>query len=387
MKVLLGLNTEELCALVQELGEPAYRGKQLAEWIYMRGAKTFDEMNNLPARLRTKLSKNYEIDRSRTVAIQHSQDGTIKLLLEFRPKTKDQKQKIPSFDKLRMNGETKIPPNLPLRKGEDSSTEDTVETVGIPYTGRFSCCLSTQVGCPVGCVFCATGMGGFSRNLTAGEIVDQVLAVQEATGDRRVDHVVFMGMGEPLLNYAATIKAIRLLNGEMGIAMRHLTVSTVGFVPGIRLLAKEKLQVTLAVSLHAGTDKLRRRLVPGMKFSLREIISACKEYLLETGRRVTFEYCLLDGVNDSLTEAQALAGLLQGMNCHVNLIPYNPVSGLDFGTRSRKRVKAFREVLESSGIQVTQRVQRGADISAACGQLRQVKSEKPNVKGSGKTII
>ncbi len=151
-----------------------------------------------------------------------------------------------------------------------------METVGIPYADRFSCCLSTQVGCPVGCVFCATGMGGFSRNLTAGEIVDQVLAVQEAAGDRRVDHVVFMGMGEPLLNYEATIKAIRLLNGEMGIAMRHLTVSTVGFVPGIRRLAQEKLQVTLAVSLHAGTDALRRRLVPGMKFSLREIISAAR---------------------------------------------------------------------------------------------------------------
>ncbi|HEX7363964.1 MAG TPA: 23S rRNA (adenine(2503)-C(2))-methyltransferase RlmN, partial [Dehalococcoidia bacterium] len=365
-----GLNTEELCALVQELGEPAYRGKQLAEGIYMRGVKTFEEMSNLPARLRTKLIKDYKIGRSRTIDIQRSKDGTIKLLLEVIPKTKDQKQKIPSFDKLRMSGETKIPLNLPLRKGEDL-----IETVGIPYADRFSCCLSTQVGCPVGCVFCATGLGGFTRNLTAGEIVDQVLAVQEAAGDRRVDHVVFMGMGEPLLNYEATLKSMRLLNEELGIAMRHLTVSTVGFLPGIRRLAQEKLQVTLAVSLHSGTDQLRRKLITGMKFSLAEIISSCKEYLRQTGRRVTFEYCLLDGINDGTVEAQALAKLLRGMNCHVNLIPYNPVSGLDFQTRSRQRIKAFREVLEGAGIQVTQRLQRGADIDAACGQLKARKGE------------
>jgi 23S rRNA (adenine2503-C2)-methyltransferase len=349
VKTLLGLNTEELCALVQELGEPAYRGKQLAEWIYQHGVRTFEEMNNLPSNLRMKLNKHYAVGCSDTIAIQRSCDGTIKLLLGLKPKTKIKKPKT----------QTKY-----------KKLGDTVETVGIPYADRFSCCLSTQVGCPVGCVFCATGMGGFTRNLTAGEIVDQVLAVQEAAGNRRIDHAVFMGMGEPLLNYEATVKAVRLLNEEMGIAMRHLTVSTVGFVPGIRRLAQEKLQVTLAVSLHAATDKLRRRLIPGMKFSLAEIIAACKEYLKQTGRRVTFEYCLLDGVNDSLSEAQVLARLLQGMNCHVNLIPYNPVTGLDFCTKSRRSVKAFREVLENVGIQVTQRVQRGADISAACGQLK-----------------
>jgi 23S rRNA (adenine2503-C2)-methyltransferase len=252
-----------------------------------------------------------------------------------------------------------------------------VETVGIPYADRFSCCLSTQVGCPVGCVFCATGLGGFTRNLTAGEIVDQVLAVQEASGNR-VNHAVFMGMGEPLLNYEATVKAMRLLNGEMGIAMRHLTVSTVGFVPGIRRLAQEKLQATLAVSLHAPTDELRWRLIPGMKFSLAEIVDACREYLRLTGRRVTFEYCLLEGINDGVEAAGELARLLRGMNCHVNLIPYNPVTGLAYRTRSRKGVRAFREVLEGAGIQVTQRLQRGADIDAACGQLHA--GQKSNVK-------
>jgi 23S rRNA (adenine2503-C2)-methyltransferase len=348
MKALLGLNTKELCVVVREHGQPAYRGKQLAEWIYRHGVRTFDDMSNIPDKLRERLGQGYVVGRSETVAVQRSKDGTIKLLLELKPKTKIQK------------------PNIQIK---NSKLGDTVETVGIPYADRFSCCVSTQVGCPVGCVFCATGLGGFTRNLTSGEIVDQVLAVEEASG-KRVDHAVFMGMGEPLLNYEATVKALRLLNEEMGIAMRHLTVSTVGFVPGIQRLAQEKLQATLAVSLHAPTDDLRQRLIPGMKFSLAEIIGACKEYLKVTGRRVTFEYCLLEGINDGTEEARELARLLQGMNCHVNLIPYNPVTGLDFHTRSRKRVRAFREVLEGAGIQVTQRLQRGADIDAACGQLR-----------------
>lgn len=337
-KTLLGLDTDELCTLAQEAGEPAYRGKQLAEWLYQHGARTFEEMTNLPDKLRSHLSREYAVGRSQTVAVQRSRDGTIKLLLALHDGLK-------------------------------------VETVGLPYADRFSCCLSTQVGCPVGCVFCATGLDGYSRNLTAGEIVDQVLTVQKAAPiDRencRVDHVVFMGMGEPLLNYEATVKAMRLLNSELGIAMRHLTVSTVGFVPGIRRLAQEKMQVTLAVSLHAPTDDLRRQLIPAMtEWSLAEIMDACREYLRQTGRRVTFEYCLIDGVNDGTKEAQELARLLEGVNCHVNLIPYNPVSGLAFYKRPRKSIRAFRGMLEGAGIRVTQRVQRGPDIDAACGQLR-----------------
>jgi 23S rRNA (adenine2503-C2)-methyltransferase len=408
MKTLLGLNTEELCEVVQELGEPAYRGKQLAEWIYRRGARTFEEMTNLPDKLRASLSKGYVVGRSEVVAVQRSQDGTVKLLLELNDGAQGE---IPLNLPLRKGeaggdaftkGEASFPlrkrpsVNLPLRKrltidlplrkrgikGDLTFTKSEgsslVETVGIPYADRFSCCLSTQVGCPVGCVFCATGLGGFTRNLTAGEIVDQVLSIQEASG-KRVDHAVFMGMGEPLLNYEATVKALRLLNEEMGIAMRHLTVSTVGFVPGIHRLAQEKLQATLAVSLHAPTDELRRRLIPGMKFSLNEIIEACRKYFEITGRRVTFEYCLLDGVNDGVEEARELARLLRGMNCHVNLIPYNPVAGLAYKTRSRERVRAFREVLEGAGVQVTQRQQRGADIDAACGQLK-AKSQRPKAR-------
>ena len=330
---LLGCSTEELRVLVSSGGQPEYRGSQLAEWIYRRGARSFDEMTNLPADFRTRLSQKYEIGRSCVMATQRSADGTIKLLLE-------------------MGGGARV------------------ESVGLPYEDRTSCCVSTQVGCPVGCVFCATGLSGYTRNLIAGEIVDQVLSVQETLRDR-VDHVTFMGMGEPLANYEATLKALTLLNTEMGISARNLTVSTVGLVPGIVRLAGEKLQITLAVSLHAPTDELRRQLIPRMtKWTVTEIIDACREYVRLTGRRVTFEYLLLDGVNDGVAEAYELGRVLRGLNCHVNLIPYNGVADLGFRASSAKQVKTFREVLERSSIQVTQRVQRGADIDAACGQLR-----------------
>jgi len=341
--VLLGFDTDELRALAQKEGEPPYRGSQLAEWIYRRGARTLDDMTNLPAGLRTRLAQKYEVGRSEVIGMQQSQDRTLKLLLEL-------------YDGAR------------------------IETVGLPYADRFSCCLSTQVGCPIGCVFCASGLGGFVRNLVPGEIVEQVLAVQETirtaslpTNARShdVDHVTIMGMGEPLLNYESTIRAVRLLNKELGISMRHITVSTIGFLPGIVKLAQEKLQITLAVSLHAPTDELRRQLIPGMtRWSVSEIIDASRQYVHLTGRRVTFEYCLLDGVNDSAAEARELARLLRGLNCHVNLIRYNPVSGLPFRASSQAQVRAFREILRGAGIQVTQRLQRGVDIDAACGQLR-----------------
>lgn len=331
---LLGFNTEELRALVQKEGAPAYRGSQLAEWLYQRGARTFEEMTNLPEALREALKKRYEVGRSRLDTARHSLDGTAKLLLELR----------------------------------DSAR---VETVGLPYADRFSGCLSTQVGCPVGCVFCATGQGGFIRNLTAGEIIDQALAIQSEGSNRRLDHIIFMGMGEPLLNCEAVMKAVQLLNNEMGIAMRHITLSTVGFVPGILKLAEENAQLGLAVSLHAPDDSLRRKIVPGAKWPVAEIIAACREYTRQTGRRVTFEYCLLGGINDGLEQARQLAALLRGLNCHVNLIPYNAADAAGFSEPPPESVRAFREVLASAGIQVTQRLKRGRDIEAACGQLRQ----------------
>ena len=327
-----------------EEGESPYRGSQLAEWICRVGARTFDDMSSLPATLRTRLTQTYGIGRSKIATKKQSKDRIIKLLLEMSDGTK-------------------------------------IETVGLPYTDRVSCCLSTQVGCPVGCIFCASGQDGFIRNLEPGEIVEQVLTVNRivesgvihvSSRTYRIDHVVFMGMGEPLLNYESTIKAVRLINNEMGIGPRNITISAVGIVPRILKLATEKLQVTLAVSLHAPNDNLRERLIPSMtRWSINEILNASREYIKQTGRRVTFEYCMLDKINDGVSEAKELAKILKSLNCHINLIQYNPVSNLPFNTSPQKQVRVFREILHGAGIQVTQRLQRRVDIDAACGQLRQ----------------
>ena len=340
-KYLLGMNTAELKLLAAELGEKEFRGKQVADWLYRQGCRQVSQMANLPVSFKTKLDESYGTGRSQVKKISRSKDGTFKLLLQ------------PAYGEL-------------------------VETVGMPYEGRFSCCVSTQVGCPIGCAFCATGMSGFKRNLSAGEIVDQVLTAGEVAvkekllgQEDRVSHVDFMGMGEPLLNYDATLAAVHLLNTELRIGMRNITVSTIGYVPGIYRLARENLQLTLAVSLHAADEALRRKLVPGItRYTLQEITDACKHYFRETGRRVTFEYCLLKGVNDGQADAVRLSVMLQGLNCHVNLIPFNSVRGSGFCQPETSRVTAFRRMLEESGVTVTQREQRGEGIEAACGQLR-----------------
>ncbi len=346
-KMLLGLNGDELKRLAADLGQKEFRGKQVADWVYRRGCRQVDEMADLPAQFRIKLDESWEVGRSFVEKISLGKDGTFKLLLS------------PYYGEL-------------------------VEAVGMPYEERFSCCVSTQVGCPVGCAFCATGAGGFKRNLAAGEIIDQVLTVGETAirkkmlaSDGRISHVVFMGMGEPLLNYEATLAAVRLINDELKIGMRNITVSTIGYVPGIYRLAAESLQLTLAVSLHAAGDGLRRKLVPGMsRYLLKDIIAACQHYINHTGRRVTFEYCLLKGVNDSPAEGAALASLLKGLNCHVNLIPFNEVPQSGYRHPEPAVIMAFRRVLENSGITVTQREQKGAGIQAACGQLRRQTGSK-----------
>lgn len=333
----MGQDHAELGALVRELGEPAYRGRQLAHWLYRRGVHRFDAMTDLPASFRSRLREIATVGRSNLVAAQASRDGTTKLLLE-------------------------------------EADGRRIETVLLPYEARTSVCISSQVGCPVGCIFCATATMGFARNVTAGEMVDQVLAAQEAAaraGRQRITHVVVMGMGEPLLNVNELLKALRLLNSEVGIAMRHITVSTAGCVPGIRRLAEENMQITLALSLHAPNDALRAQLIPlAKKYPLAETMSAIRDYTARTGRRVTLEYLLLAGVNDTEPLALELVQRARGMITHVNLIPWNPADSLShFAAPSAGRVRAFRRALERHGLTVTQRVERGQDISAACGQL------------------
>lgn len=336
---LAGMTTSELEDLMLSLRQPKFRGRQIATWIYKRDAENLSNMTDLPASLRASLEETVKVHSAKVVTHVKSPDGTVKYLLEM----------------------------------EDG---ERIESVLLPYEDRVSVCVSTQIGCAAACVFCATGMCGFSRNLTAGEIVDEVLLLQHE-GNQRVSHVVYMGMGEPLLNYDNILKSIHLLNDDVGIAMRHMTVSTVGITPRIRKLADEKLQITLAISLHAPNDSLRRKLVPiSSKYPLSELISACRYYTDITHRRITFEYLLIDGVNDSLTQAHELAILLRGMLCSVNLIPFNAVEGLEFKRSSKEHIRAFRSVLEDAGITVTQRMEKGHSVSAACGQLRrQVQSD------------
>ena len=333
MRALVGMSTPELEQLCEELGFERYRGRQLAQWVYRKGALTFDEMTDLPLALREKLKEVAAITPLDVADVRVSSDGTTKYL-----------HRLP-------DGET-------------------IESVFIPHRDWDTICVSTQVGCPIGCVFCASGRD-FVRNLTAGEIVAQVLMARKSEST----NVVFMGIGEPLLNRKALFRALELLNREARIGARRMTVSTVGIVEGIRDLARLGMQVNLAISLHAPDDELRRRLVPAALPPVREIIEACHEYFEATKRRISFEYVLLHKINDSEDHAEALADLLLGLNCHVNLIPYNEaVEG--FERPPRRRIERFKRVLERRGIEVTVRKERGSDIEAACGQLRRRELER-----------
>ncbi|MEM6869451.1 MAG: 23S rRNA (adenine(2503)-C(2))-methyltransferase RlmN, partial [Cyanobacteria bacterium P01_C01_bin.121] len=249
-----------------------------------------------------------------------------------------------------------------------------IEAVGIPSDKRLTVCVSSQIGCPMACDFCATGKGGFTRNLETYEIVDQVLTVQEDF-QRRVSNIVFMGMGEPLLNTQNVVAAVRSLNKDIGIGQRMITVSTVGIPGRIRRLAEEQMQITLAVSLHASNQALRRQLIPSAeKYPLADLMAECRDYVNVTGRRVTFEYILLAGVNDLPEHALELAGELRGFQTHVNLIPYNPISEVDYQRPSRQRVEGFSKQLKDKGIAVSIRYSRGLEKDAACGQLRASKA-------------
>jgi 23S rRNA (adenine2503-C2)-methyltransferase len=339
-KVLLtDLAYDELQSWVAQQGEPAFRARQIFEWVYRSLAPDFAAMTSLSLALRQKLADLAIVQSAFAVDAVTSAEGlTTKVLLQ-------------------------------LRDGE------TIESVLMRYEGRQSVCISSQVGCALGCPFCATGQSGFQRNLSAGEIVEQVLyfARQLQTQDLPVTNVVLMGMGEPLANYDATWKAIRILNDARGFKLgaRRFTISTAGMVPGIQRMAQEKLEVGLAVSLHAANDALRNRLVPlNKRYPLAEIIAACREYVEQTGRRVSFEYALIQGVNDDPQRARELVQLVRGLLCHVNLIPLNPTADCDYRPASRDRIMAFRRELNEAGIPNTVRLGRGMDIQAGCGQLR-----------------
>lgn len=332
---LLGATLAELTNWVQQQGQPAYRGRQLHDWIYHKGVRSLCEISVFPKQWRSTLTE-VPIGRSTLHHRSVASDGTVKYLLR-------------------------------LADGQ------IIETVGIPTEKRLTVCVSTQVGCPMACDFCATGKGGFGRNVARHEIIDQVLTVQEDF-QRRVSHIVFMGMGEPLLNLENVLGAIKLLNEDVGIAQRAMTLSTVGIPGRILKLAQHQLQVTLAVSLHASNQALREKLIPSARpYPLEELLAECREYVKLTGRRVTFEYILLAEVNDLPEQAAELAALLRGFQSHVNLIPYNPIREADYQRPTPRRIQAFVNILKQQQIAVSVRYSRGLEADAACGQLRATK--------------
>lgn len=332
---LKSMTPEEITELLCSMGEPAFRGRQVFSWLH-RGVTSFEEMSNLSKDLRRKLAEQCRITVPQAVRRQVSaEDGTIKYLWKL---------------------------------GDGNC----VESVLMRYHHGNTVCISSQVGCRMGCRFCASTLEGLERNLTAAEMLEQIYRIQVLTGER-VSHIVVMGSGEPFDNYEEVIRFLRLVSDERGlhISPRNITVSTCGIVPGIRRFAKESLPVTLALSLHAPNDRVRRTLMPVAKsYPLPEVLNACREYFETTGRRLTFEYSLVKGVNDNPAEARELAGLLKDMHGHVNLIPVNPVKERSYVRSDRKAIQEFKAILERAGIVVTIRREMGRDIQGACGQLR-----------------
>ena len=335
MKNLLDFTLEELQCWMKENGESAFRAKQVFSWIY-KEVWNFEEMKNIPKNLKEKLSENFYIEIPKVEKMYESNiDGTKKLLLAFR------------------DG------NL-------------IESVIMKYKHGNSICISTQVGCRMGCKFCASTIEGRVRNLTSGEILSQIMVAQHLIQER-ISNVVLMGSGEPLDNYDNVMKFLEILNAEYGlnIGQRHITLSTCGIVPKIYELADKELSITLAISLHAFSDEKRKEIMPiANKYSIKEILEACRYYINKTTRRITFEYSLVKDVNDSIEDAKSLGKLLKGLLCHVNLIPVNEVKENSFKRSSQKTIENFEETLKNHGIEVTVRREMGSDINAACGQLR-----------------
>ena len=334
---LLSLSEAELVAWLASHGQKKFRAKQVRRWLFEKGAASVDEMTDLSRTLRAMLDAHTTLGTLTVAAEQQSRDGTMKRLYR-------------------------------LHDGH------LVESVLMKYAdGRRTACVSSQAGCAMGCVFCATGQMGFARHLTATEVFEQVWRYDRAlkASGERLSNVVLMGMGEPFHNYDAVVAAMRRMNSDLGIGARHITVSTVGLVPKIRQLADEGLQVTLAVSLHAATDAARSALMPvNRKWSIEELVAACREYVDKTHRRVTFEWALIEGETDTVAEAKRLGRLLSGLLCHVNVIPLNPTGGYGGQPSSPERVERFVQTLGRHGVPASVRMRRGIDIDAGCGQLR-----------------
>lgn len=335
MTDIKSMTLPQLQDFVESLGQKKFRAKQLYQWMHQKLVTDVSQMTNLSAEFRKRLEEETVFRGCRMIEKQTAGDGTCKFLMEL-------------------------------------SDGNTVETVRMKYHHGNSVCISTQVGCRMGCRFCASTVGGLTRNLTSGEMLEQIYEVQRVTGER-VSHVILMGIGEPLDNFENVVRFIRMLSDEQGlhISQRNITLSTCGLVDGIYRLMEEDLSITLAISLHAPDDKLRQEMMPvANRYSIHEILDACREYIAKTGRRVTFEYSLVDGKNDGEEQAHRLAALLKGINCHVNLIPLNPVKGR-MGERSKRtNVLEFKKTLEKYHTTSTIRREMGSEIDAACGQLR-----------------
>jgi 23S rRNA (adenine2503-C2)-methyltransferase len=355
------MSPEELTTFMAAGGFPAFRTRQVLDWLYRKWALSFDEMTNLPKPMRAWLQSHVSVLPNAVVLVKHASDVTEKLLL----------------------------------RGEDGSLIETV-LIRYPQRGvgqedsRKTICVSSQVGCAYGCRFCASGLAGWKRDLTAAEIVAQFIHVARlerergnASADDRVpfDNIVFMGMGEPLANYSAVVSAIRILNADWGLnfGARRITVSTSGLVPQIRKLAAEPLQIRLAVSLHGATNAVREQIMPiNRKYPLEELIPAISEFTASNGRMLTLEFILIEDVNDSFEQAERLADIASGLRAHVNLIPYNKVEGLPWKRPNIQRQQAFSRILRDAGVSHTVRKEKGHDIDAACGQLR-LRTKQPNL--------
>ena len=332
----------QLKAVMEELGEKPFRAKQLYEWFHQKRVWNYEEMTNLSKGLREQLSVKYPLKPIEIVQVQTSKiDGTQKYL---------------------------------FRLGDGN----VIESVLMKYKHGNSVCISSQVGCRMGCRFCASTLDGLTRNLLPSEMLEQIYRIQEISGER-VSNIVIMGTGEPMDNYDNVVQFLHMVSDELGICIsqRNITVSTCGLVPRIRQLAEEQLQITLALSLHAPNDEKRQELMPiARKYTLEEVLDACRYYFEKTGRRLTFEYSLVGGVNDFQEDAKQLSGLLKGLNCHVNLIPVNPIKERNYRKSNREVIENFKIKLEKYGINVTIRREMGSDIDGACGQLRKSYMEK-----------